>query len=84
MVAKVAGGTCRLCGFFGTKGRITSLNLLIVVRSYLFHNGICETYSMSCVANRERHLNVHRSFFVVMTRIINVGEFEKNKQAQNR
>lgn len=32
---------------------------------------------MSCVANRERHLNVHRSFFVVMTRIINVCEFEK-------
>lgn len=34
---------------------------------------------MSCVANRERHLNVHRSFSVVMTKIINVGEFERKK-----
>lgn len=34
---------------------------------------------MSCVANRQKRLNVHRSFFVVMTRVINVCEFEKKR-----
>lgn len=34
---------------------------------------------MSCAANRarERLINVHRSFFVVRTRLINVCEFKK-------